>query len=1104
MGSGCQYGQPKTSWKVKLLLLLSFCVNLGYLATWLVSAAPSPAADLADGLLSGCDGSHAFATGVHEGRQLGGSDGQSDVEPQSSSGHSSSGGHGGGHPHDAMLFLLNAIVIGAAVMHLSSLFHEMQETVTVFILGVLFSLVFEGLKLKDNSGVFGHSYIMWMDIDPHLLLFTLLPALLAGDAMTIDTTVAKRVAYQCLYLAGPGVLINAFLSAGFLMWYLDWSFLLSLVTASILCATDPVAVVALLKELGASPVLTVQIQGESLLNDGTAMVLYMVAYDFLKGNSKNVHDILMFLVKTAMMAVALGAFTGYFFLSWIRLASNKFNHSSSMIQIVLTICCAYWSFIIAEGVFHMSGVLATVASSLVLAHHMWPHIVSPHSMKHVWHTIESLGNIIIFFLAGALTGKAMAHIDPINFLLVIGIYIFATLARGALIFASRPLLRLLNTDRAAVSLADATVMTWGGLRGAVGLAMALRVYKERGADSDGVYQISEENAQLVLFHVSAVAFLTTIINATTAPALVHKLGITAPPSEQLRLLRFIYEQLVWVSQDASHPQEVTDNLIRMLNGIKDAVEIEKAKKLKKRTKRSQSALQQGLNNVGEVEVALQGNNQIIERLKAAEDQYKQHNIEDLRLMGDLPTALLGRVDDMVDLLRDSETDVDMARVINKRFLNMVYTNYWHMIEKGQLRPGREETDMLLTSVRVASSCVGRIIDLTDFDFIQKHMAKTAVDMKMEDLWNAFPDDYSDAGNDDGQSSSVTGFITEVSPADISEGITSSRQSAARRKSRRCGLRALVRSVFFNVGMAVAIAINSIYVAIEEAMRGDDEEGGVWLVIEIIFASIFTVEFGLKFIDRRWKYFKSASNVFDFVLVVFGIVGVALSLGQNVDSGGSNEARLLKITRIFRVLRFLRVFRLLNARLSNEKEVSPEVGKHLQRILTLACFANAHCKSQMSLIKYFGVNGKIDEPEERELARCVLQSQLSVYRAFNMAYNEEKDMDPALIQEIRLVTEKKGITENLHSFIMDAYEDGAISAREAESILHPLARELEGCLSALHDFTDGIWSNQKAMQSKFEEKEKKKMGIRTSRRQEGADLNLPLALPGSIKDDEDGD
>lgn len=1072
-----QWFQPK---RVKLLLFLSVLVNICYLTTWLATPALSPAAvhviyacddqfprraqdEVAGRMLTGND---------DDGHPVGpaaGHDGDEHMAEHTAPIHGSAQEHGHGehHQHDAMLFMFNALVIGACVMHLGTVVHSMQQTVVLFVLGLLYSLIFEGLRFHKHAGVFGVSYVMWMDIDPHLLLFTLLPALLAGDAMTIDTSVAKRVCNQCLFLAGPGVLFNAFVVAGFLMWYLDWSFLLSLVTASILCATDPVAVVALLKELGASPVLTVQIQGESLLNDGTAIVLYMVAYDFLKGKSSNIFDIIMFLVKTALMAVALGAFIGYFFLTWIRLAANKFNHDSSMIQISLTICCAYWSFIIAEGVFKMSGVLATVTSSLVLAHHMWPHIVSPDSLHHVWHTIESLGNIIIFFLAGALTGNTMVHVEPIEFAKVLGIYVMLTLVRGLLIFSARPLLRLLNTDKNPVSRADALVMTWGGLRGAVGLAMAIQIRKDRAPNEDGVEQISNHDAQLVLFHVSFIAFLTTIINATTAPHLVHWLGITALPSEQMRLLRFIYEQLVTVSQDSHNPIEVTQSLSNMLDDIKEHIEEDK-----RRYKDMKASTRIRLETENYI-----GNDDLIANFRRALEQYKQVPEQDLQLLGEVPALGFSNADQMIELLKDSDVDLPMARVVNKTFLNMVQMNYWKLIEKGSLRPAAEETELLLTSVRVAISPMR--IDLVDFDFIQQQLKKWG-DENVEEWWKVFPDD--DESDEEPELRAVTHIQTHIpkkgAPAEP-QGFMES-EGSERRLTTLSTIRMVVRSVVFNVTMAVFIAINSIYVAIEEAARSDDDDSGGWFAVEVMFSTIFTVEFILKFFDRRFKYFKKASNVFDFVLVLFGVVGVAMEISVDRSQTGSNEARVLKLSRVFRVLRFLRVFRLFHAKLSIDKEVSPEVGKHLQRILTLVCFAHSHLNSQMLLIKYFGVNGKIDEPEERELARCIIQSQLSVYRAINVAVREEKAMDKSLLEEIKLVNEKKTIAENLQSFVHHAYEEGAIEGREAESILEPLNREISACLSTLHDFTDGIWSNHSLM-SRLSTAEPKKMGMRKDSR-----------------------
>merc|ERR1719287_253091 len=125
----------------------------------------------------------------------------------------------------------------------------------------------------------------------------------------------------------------------------------------------------------------------------------------LSGEEYDALDIVQFLLEKALIAFALGLFIGYFFFGWIRAVSNKLDHSSGMIQITLTLCCAYWSFIFVEGVLHLSGVLATVAASLVLADSMWPFIVSQESMQHVWHCFESLGNIVVFFLAGTITGS---------------------------------------------------------------------------------------------------------------------------------------------------------------------------------------------------------------------------------------------------------------------------------------------------------------------------------------------------------------------------------------------------------------------------------------------------------------------------------------------------------------------------------------------------------------------------------------------------------------------------------------------------------------------------------------------------------------------------
>eukprot|EP00929_Paragymnodinium_shiwhaense_P101924 TRINITY_DN65119_c0_g1_i1.p1 TRINITY_DN65119_c0_g1~~TRINITY_DN65119_c0_g1_i1.p1 ORF type:complete len:1365 (+),score=325.16 TRINITY_DN65119_c0_g1_i1:159-4253(+) len=476
-------------------------------------------------------------------------------------------------PHEAMLFLFEAIVLGVMITHLTTIptFHGLSQTVALFVLGIVYSLVTEGMGLSKEMGIFGRSYVMCMDIDPHLLLFTMLPALLTGDAMGIDTAVARRVSKQCIYLASVGVVVPAMVTAAFLYFYLpyNWSFNLSLVTGSILCATDPVAVVALLKELGASPTLTVQIQGESLLNDGTAIVLYTIATELVKGKTYDFYAVITFLVKSVGCAVALGLAIGYFFLYWIRLASSKLNHHNPMIQCSLTLCSAYWSFIIAE-VFHISGVLATVAAALVLADKMWPCIVDKESMHTVWHMFEYLGNTLIFFLAGALTGKTMVHIGVMDYVHLLVIYLMLTFLRLFMLLGSRRILDYLAPEGAEeITTAEILVMTWGGLRGAVGLALALQV---ASSYIDG--HVDPTEAYRVLFYTSGVAFLTLAVNASTCPMLVKMLGLTKLPNTKQRMLMLVHRQLIDLSdkhQEDSTDHEVGEALRAMLSDVEEHI-----------------------------------------------------------------------------------------------------------------------------------------------------------------------------------------------------------------------------------------------------------------------------------------------------------------------------------------------------------------------------------------------------------------------------------------------------------------------------------------------------------------------------------------------------
>ena len=144
------------------------------------------------------------------------------------------------------------------------------------------------------AGPLARSVDAWYDIDAHLILFGFLPLLVFRDAMTINTHEFSTCFAQCSLLAGPGVVIGTaltYLVAKHVISFPPppdhpelehWGNLMALCFGSIASATDPVAVVSLLKDVGASSVLTIQVTGESLLNDGVAMVLFVLFFDGIK------------------------------------------------------------------------------------------------------------------------------------------------------------------------------------------------------------------------------------------------------------------------------------------------------------------------------------------------------------------------------------------------------------------------------------------------------------------------------------------------------------------------------------------------------------------------------------------------------------------------------------------------------------------------------------------------------------------------------------------------------------------------------------------------------------------------------------------------------
>jgi NhaP-type Na+/H+ or K+/H+ antiporter len=859
--------------------------------------------------------------------------------------------------------------------------------------------------------------------------------------MIIDTTVAKRVAAQCIWLAGPGVLISALLTGLFLWEFLgNWPFMLCMTMGAILAATDPVAVVGLLKELGASPTLTVQIQGESLLNDGTAIVLFKVTYDMLCGTEYDLKGILILFVYMVVCSWFLGMIVGGVFSSWISSASNRLDHHSSLIQIALTICCAYCSFIFAEGIIGISGVLSTVAASLMLADNIWPKIVSQEAMHEVWHMLEYIGNTLIFFLAGALTGKTMTKIDPMDFVNLLVLYLVIMVIRGSVIFFSRPILGRLSPDRTPVTLENAMVMTWGGLRGAVGLALAIQVSSDRAGGT-----LEQKEADRVMFFTGGIAAMTLVLNATTCPKLMAILGLTATTESKQRMMLNIHHRLQ--EQAIGHPSKVTGIIDSLLDNVKHHIQHECE------VVQSPSAT---LNNTGRLKDAMKHHEcqcqcggkmfpteqkvlMNYEKAREAFSAVSDHCKELLGWSSDQP--LLKAEDTMMAMVKNGCAESSMVRSVNESYLALLRSEYWRQIRKGEFVDGTRCAEILLSSSTAAFQFANKGL----FDYMQvQHQLGIDQDAKNDNPKNSWT----------------------LSPFGFSNG-------------ERSFFTNLVASTAFKFFMVVVIILNAIVIVVEDSSGSDQTV--TFLVIDGVFLLIYIFEFILKLSVLRLKYFFDGWNALDFMCVVLGLFGIsmkiAVELGSMDEDSVSSEMQLMRLNRIFKLMRLMRIVvvvkfaRKVHAKF-NGKEVSPELAVQLENIFTLKAFVQAHTATQAQMLRFLGClddgQTRFDECEE---ARCILESWTQVYWAIVHGAAEIEKVEesaPWILGGMSVLRESASVIEELTEFVVSAAKAGILKEGEAESIIHPMQKHLRNTNQVFADCHAGIHrtSLQKAFDSGF--------------------------------------
>lgn len=458
----------------------------------------------------------------------------------------------------------------AVLMYPASHRLSIPYTVLLAITGCLLGYFAEwGVDLR-HLGIIGDflGSLNSFSISSDAVLFIFLPVLVFEAALGIDAHRLIDDIAPILLLAVIGLIISAFMVGYTLHWVSGVSLIACLLLGAIVSATDPVAVMAIFKELQAPKRLTVLVEGESLFNDATAIVLFGILSAVLLGNSDgDIFSGVQSFFKVFLLGLLVGVAIGYGFCSVLS-AMGKYP----LVQITLTLSLAYFSFILAEHYLHVSGVMAVVGSALVvgsfghatLSHETW------EKLHETWDHFAFWANSIIFVLVGMIVPRIMGSISLNEWFLLGVLVLIAFGARALVLFGVLPLFERKHSA-AKISLAYKGVMLWGGLRGAVSLALALSIMEN--------VLFAPETQRFIGVMVTGFVFFTLLVNATTTGAALKLFGLDQlDPVDQIIRSRALKHSLTQFqnalknkAKEHNIKSELSDSILKQYREDEEAV-----------------------------------------------------------------------------------------------------------------------------------------------------------------------------------------------------------------------------------------------------------------------------------------------------------------------------------------------------------------------------------------------------------------------------------------------------------------------------------------------------------------------------------------------------
>jgi len=319
-----------------------------------------------------------------------------------------------------------------------------------------------GLTLAGIGVALAH-FSLHIELTRELIFTALLPPLIFEAALQMHWSELRADAGVIVLMATLGIILAASVAAVGLHYIAGWPWEICIPLALLISATDPVSVIATFKEAGVTGRLRLLVESESLLNDGTVAVLYVVALSVIAGSDVSAGNVAARFFATVAGALLCGAVVGG---AVMLLVGRTDDH---LIEITFSTVGAYGSFLLAEH-FGCSGVLATMTTGVLVGNTTILGKFSPKGLEAVasfWEYVGFVANSLIFLLIGV--NLVAHHVFTVVSVACLTI-ILVILGRALAVYGC---CAAFVQTKHRVPLFQQHLLVWGGLRGALALALAL-------------------------------------------------------------------------------------------------------------------------------------------------------------------------------------------------------------------------------------------------------------------------------------------------------------------------------------------------------------------------------------------------------------------------------------------------------------------------------------------------------------------------------------------------------------------------------------------------------------------------------------------------------